>query len=301
MINNLRHVLNGCKTIAMEYSKNSEIPYISVIDGGIIELVRSFGVEVVSSAEIIQSFYLIDEVELKSHYEAGEIIKRALFDAFEEIKRSNKTEYELSHFIYSYLIKNHLTTDGDLPIVAVDENSSNPHYFPQKEHSKFIKRGSKILIDIWARKPNGIYYDVTWMAFFGKNVDDEFRRVFEIVRDARDLAVDFINERISRNSEIRGYEVDSVVRDYIRRFGLGDYFIHRTGHSIGYEVHSYGVNLDNFETHDFRRIVQGSLFSVEPGIYIPGKFGVRSEIDVYVHNNKAEITTIKQEHIVLIN
>jgi Xaa-Pro dipeptidase len=301
MVEKLREILKNSKTIAMEYSRNSSIPYISIIDAGTYEIIKSLSVEIVSSADLVQMFFIISENEIKTHYQAGEIIKSVLFEVFNNLGKF-KYEFEVSDFIYNKLIENNLTTDGDFPIFAIGENSSNPHYMPTKDKSKKIEKENPFLIDIWARlnQENSIYYDITWVGYYGNKVPDDYKKIFEIVKSARDLAVEYINSKLEKNLEIFGYEVDDVVRSYIAQKGYGNYFIHRTGHSIGKFVHYFNVNIDNFETHDNRRIINGCLFSIEPGIYIDGKFGIRLEIDVYIKDNKAVITTIKQDNLIII-
>lgn len=297
----LKDILKNYKLIAMEYSKNCSIPYISILDAGTYEILKSLNIEIVSSANLVQMFSLISEDEIKTHYEAGEIIKNVLFKTFENIKYF-KNEYEAQQFIYNELICNNLTTDGDYPIFAISENSANPHYMPTKSNFKKIEYNKPFLIDVWARvnKENSIYYDITWVGFYGDKIFEKYKEVFEIVKSARDLAVEFINEKLSKNLPIFGYEVDDVVRSYIEKKGYLKYFIHRTGHSIGKNVHWINVNMDNFETHDDRRILNGCLFSIEPGIYIENEFGIRSEINVYIKDNQAIITTIKQDEIIII-
>lgn len=294
----LREILSPYKIIAMEYSKKFSIPYLSILDAGIYEIIRSFKVKIVSSSKIVQSLSIIKEEEMETHYRAGEIIKQALFKALENFK-TFKYEHEVQEFIYEYLIKNNLTMDGDMPIFAIGENTSNPHYFPKRESPKKIEYKRPFLIDIWARLniENSIYYDITYVGYYGKP-SSEYKKVFDIVKSARDMAVDFINERLEKGKDVFGYEVDNVVRKYISKKDYGKYFVHRTGHSIGRNVHWINVNLDNFETHDDRNIINGCLFSIEPGIYIQNKFGIRSEINVYIQKNRANITTIKQEEII---
>jgi Xaa-Pro dipeptidase len=301
MIEKLKEILKNSKTIAMEYSKNSSIPYISIIDAGTYEIIKSLSVEIVSSADLVQMFFIISENQIKTHYQAGEIIKSALFEVFNNLGKFTY-EFEVSDFIYNKLIENNLTTDGDFPIFAIGENSSNPHYMPTKDKSRKIEKENPFLIDIWARlnQENSIYYDITWVGYYGNKVPDDYKKIFEIVKSARDLAVEYINSKLEKNLEIFGYEVDDVVRSYIAQRGYGNYFIHRTGHSIGKFVHYFNVNIDNFETYDNRRIINGCLFSIEPGIYIDGKFGIRLEIDVYIKDNKAVITTIKQDDLIII-
>jgi Xaa-Pro aminopeptidase len=172
---------------------------------------------------------------------------------------------------------------SDAPIVAVNAHASDPHFEPRPDNSVGIRPGDRVLVDLWAKldRPRSIYYDITWMACVGETVPEEFARVFAVARDAREKAVSLVEERMAKKGSLHGYEVDRVCRGHIERHGLAQYFVHRTGHSIGEEVHGNGVNIDDLETCDQRMIVPGTLFSVEPGIYLP-EFGVRTELDVYV-------------------
>ncbi|MCS7245161.1 MAG: M24 family metallopeptidase [candidate division WOR-3 bacterium] len=294
----LKEILSPYNIVAMEYSKKFSIPHLSILDAGIYEIIKGFKINIVSSSKIVQNLSIIKEEEMETHYRAGEIIKQALFEVLENFKNF-KYEHEVQEFIYEYLTKNNLTMDGDMPIFATGENTSNPHYFPKKENPTKIEYRKPFLIDIWARLniKNSIYYDITYIGYYGK-ASDEYKKVFDIVKTARDMAVDFITERLEKGKDVFGYEVDDLVRRYIGKKGYGENFVHRTGHSIGRSVHWINVNLDNFETHDDRNIINGCLFSVEPGIYIQNNFGIRSEINVYIQKNRANITTIKQEQIV---
>ncbi|MGQ9617762.1 MAG: M24 family metallopeptidase [Candidatus Aminicenantia bacterium] len=304
----LRKILEGTKKIAMQYSPMNSIPYISTVDAGTVELVRSFGIEVVSSADLIQIFEaVLDEEEFLSHKRAGEKIHKIMEMSFKEIReRLNKkeelTEFDIQQFILKMFEREELTSDGMNPIVAVNANAGNPHYEPTKDLSSKINKGDLILLDIWARenRDNSIYYDITWMGYIGDNVPGKYAEIFEIVKNARDKAVDFIRKGLKEGKDIFGWEVDDVARGYIREKGFDKYFIHRTGHSIGREVHGNGVNMDNLETKDERRLLPGILFSIEPGIYFD-EFGIRSEINVFINKEKkAIITGPLQQEIVMI-
>ena len=290
----LRKVLKGARKVAMQYSPMNNIPYISIVDAGTVELVRSFGVEVVSSANLVQIFEaLIDQGSFETHRFAGIKIQQIKDEAFAligEILKAGKkiTEYEVQQFIVRRFAEEGLTDDGDHPIVGVNEHPADPHFAPTQENSYVIKYGDKILIDLWARldEPGSIYYDITWCGFAGDDPPEDYERLFRLVCEARDKAVDFIKRKLASQEKLFGYEVDDVARGVIEEAGFGEYFVHRTGHSIGTEVHGNGVNIDNFETKDDREIVPGLCFSIEPGIYIPGQMGVRTEIDVYINTNR---------------
>ena len=287
---------NAKKRVAMQYSPNNDIPYISRVDAGTVELIRSFGVEVVTSAELVQQFEAVVTPEQhQSHVEGSDKLHRVLMDAFAEIGRNIReekpiTEYDIQQFIARRLDEEGMTREDG--IVAVNANAANPHYFPTKESFSPIKRGDFVLLDIVSklRKPGAICTDQTWTGFVGDTVPEEYVRIFNIVREARDAATDFVRKNVREGKRIHGAEVDDVSRGVIKRAGYGEQFTHRTGHSIGEECHGNGVNIDNFETRDSRYITPGVLFSIEPGIYLEGKFGVRSEIDVYVGDKDIEVT-----------
>jgi Xaa-Pro dipeptidase len=284
------------KRIAMQYSPNNDIPYISRVDAGTVELIRSFGVEIVTSAELVQQFEAVVTAEQKqSHVEASDKLHRVLMEAFAEIARNIRagnaiTEYDIQQFIARRLDEEWMTREDG--IVAINANAANPHYFPTKEANTPIKRGDFVLLDIVSklRKPGAICTDQTWTGFVGDSVPEEYVRIFNIVREARDAATEFVRKNVREGKRIHGAEVDDVSRGVIKKAGYGEQFTHRTGHSIGEECHGNGVNIDNFETRDSRYITAGVLFSVEPGIYLEGKFGVRSEIDVYVGEKDIEVT-----------
>jgi Xaa-Pro dipeptidase len=284
--------------IAMEYSPMNDIPYMSRVDAGTIELVRSFGAEIVSSAELVQRFEAVWSPEqLQMHIDASDKMHRIFFDAFAEIARrinANEptTEYDVQQFIVRRWHEEGMGTDEDAPIVAVNANTANPHYTPAKETALPIRRGDFVLLDLASklRQPHSVFTDQTWTGYGGETVPEEHARIFNIVREARDAAVEFVRTNVRAGKTIRGADVDDVSRGVITKAGFGDQFTHRTGHSIGEEVHGNGVNIDNFETRDSRRITPGVCFSIEPGIYLERKFGVRSELDVYVSDRDAQVT-----------
>src|SRR4051794_33521625 len=292
----LRDTLSKRKRIAMQYSPMNDIPYISRVDAGTIELIRSFGVEVVTSAELVQQFEAVVTPEQKqSHIEGSDKLHRVLMEAFAEIGRNIReekplTEYDIQQFIARRLDEEGMTREEG--IVAVNANAANPHYFPTKQAFSPIKRGDFVLLDIVSklRKEGAICTDQTWTGFVGESVPEEYVRIFNIVREARDAATEFVRKNIGEGKRIHGAEVDDVSRGVIKKAGYAEQFPHRTGHSIGEECHGNGVNIDNFETRDSRYITAGVLFSIEPGIYLEGKFGVRSEIDVYVGEKDVEVT-----------
>ena len=287
---NLEEVLSGVKTIAMEYSPYNAIPYLSKVDAGTLEFIKSFNVHIVSSGNLITMF---DALWSTEQYEENipvanahtEIVQSCFQLIKQKINASQTiTEYDVQRFILDEFQKRNYFTDHD-PIVAVNENSANPHYSPTKDIFKEIKKGDFVLIDLWAKqnKPNGVWSDITWTGYVGEEVPQRYTDVFNIVAEARDKAFDFVAKRFENNEDVMAFEVDDISRGVIEAAGYGKYFIHRTGHSITTALHGSGPHLDNFETHDERLLLHSTSFSIEPGIYITGDFGVRSEIDVYVH------------------
>jgi Xaa-Pro aminopeptidase len=304
----LREILFSAKKIAMQYSPMNAIPYISLVDAGTIELIRSFGVEVVSSADLIQLFEsCISKEAYNMHCEAGTKIHKILDLCWKEVKKNVEkgiamSEYDLQQFILMEFDKSGLLYEDMPPIVSVNENTANPHYELKKDKSKLIKKGDILLIDIWGKvsKPNSVYYDVTWVGVVSDKVDDKYRVIFDMVKQARDLGVSFIKERYANNENVFGWEVDDFVRGFIMRKGYGNYFLHRTGHNIGESLHGNGTNLDNLEMKDERMLLPGNLFSIEPGIYLD-EFGIRSEINVYIDDSRNVIVSgPKQEEIIAI-
>ena len=302
----LRELLTGARRVAMQYSPNCAIPYVSMVDAGTMEAVRGLGVEVVSSANLIQLFESRWTAEqLESHLEAGRRIDRIRREAFERIGAKLRagqavTEWEIKQFILDRFRECALVTDHG-PDVAINANASNPHYEPSEEASSAIQPNDLVLIDMWAKleRPESVYYDITWVGYCGASPPAAIENVFGIVRAARELAVRCVQDAVAKGRELRGYEVDDAARDHIRAQGFGEYFFHRTGHSIGTEVHGAGANMDNLETHDERRIIPWTCFSVEPGIYLRD-FGIRSEVDVFVDQDRARVTGEAQDRIVTV-
>lgn len=292
----LARILDGRGRIAMQYSPNCAVPYVSNIDAGTVEMIRSFGVEVVTSADLVQLFEARwSEDAYRSHKDAGVLvdsIRRYAFDRVSAALRSgvHVTEIEIHDFILESFRSAGLFTDHG-PIVAVNANASNPHYEPTADRHSEIRRGDLLLIDLWAKfnRPGAVYYDVTWTGFCGQTPPDAVLNVFNVVSGARDAAVSLVKSAASEGRELAGYQVDDAARGHIAAAGFADYFFHRTGHSIGEEVHGNGANMDNYETHDERRVLPRTCFSVEPGVYLP-EFGIRSEVNVYRGEDSAEVT-----------
>ncbi len=304
----LVRMLKGCKIVAMQYSPYNDIPSIAYVDAGTIELVRSFNVEVISSANLIQLFVArLDEEGMILHKKAGEKVHRIKNMAFEFIFDAVKSgkkikEYDVQQFILRKFAEENLTCEGLNPIVAVNSHAANPHFECTPNNTYEIKREDRILIDLWAKVnvPDGVYYDITWCGYLGKRPPKKYVEMFDIVVQARNLAKNFISEKLEKGERILGWEVDDVSRRYISEKGYGDYFTHRTGHSIDTKVHGSGVNIDNFETKDYREITSCTCFSIEPGIY-KGDIGVRSEINVLIDRNKKVVVEgAEQERLLLM-
>ena len=303
---NLRAMVAPHRTIAMEYSPNNQIPYIGLVDAGTIELVRSFGKEIVSSGDLVSRFEATwSDEQVRSHFAARDVIDRITAEAFREIGRrvrnGGTNEFAIQQWIDEACRREGVTNEDDPPIVAVNANSGNPHYSPTSESSKPIREGDFVLLDIWGKMqtPGAVYYDITWTGFVGKAPSDRIRQIFEVVCGARDVGVKTVQNAMLMGRPIAGWQVDEAAREHITRAGYGQYFIHRTGHSIATSVHGNGPNMDNLETRDERAILPNTCFSIEPGIYLP-EFGVRSEVDVLVRAGRAEVTGQIQKELVTI-
>jgi Xaa-Pro dipeptidase len=306
LLDGLRGVLGTARRVAMQYSPDCAVPYVAMVDAGTLELVRGLGVEVATSANLIQWFESRwNAVQLENHLEAGRRVDRIRAEAFSRISaklqaRERVTEWEMQQFILARFQQEGLFTDHG-PDVAVNANASNPHYNPSRENSSVVKAGDLVLIDMWAKldRAGGVYYDITWIGYCGEQAPQPVQKVFEIVLGARDRAIAFVKDSIAARREIRGFQVDDAAREHIRAAGYADYFFHRTGHSIGAEVHGTGANMDNLETHDERRVISWTCFSIEPGVYLKD-FGIRSEVNVFVGDTDARVTGEIQERIVRI-
>jgi Xaa-Pro dipeptidase len=305
-VEGLRRLTAGMRRVAMQYSPLCAIPYVALVDAGTVELVRSLGVEVASSAELIQAFEARWTPEaLESHLEAGRRVDRVRAEAFALIHERTRNgaplqELEVKRFVRQGFAQAGMVTDHG-PIVGVNANASNPHYEPTEDETAPILAGDWVLLDMWAKldTPGATYYDITWTAFCGDNPSEEMRKVFAIVTAARDAGIERVRSAIAAGYPLCGWEVDDTVRGVIESAGYGPYFTHRTGHSIGQEVHGSGANMDNLETHDERRVAPWTCFSIEPGIYLE-KFGVRSEINMFVGDGEARVTGGIQREMALL-
>lgn len=285
----LRGALKGCKRAAMQYSPANAIPYVSRVDAGTIEQVRGLGVDVVSSADLVQRFEAVwTPRQWADHQEAAAGLRAIVDEAFARVAEAVRagrpvTECALQAFVVERMHVRGLSTDHP-PIVAVNAHSADPHFAPHPSRDVPVGKGDFVLLDLWARpaRPESVYADYTWTAFVGEAVPRRYEEVFKVVRGGRDAAVAFLREALADGRDVHGWEVDAMCRREIEGAGYGQYFVHRTGHSIGREVHGNGANIDNFETHDDRLLLPRTCFSIEPGVYLPGEFGVRSEIDVYL-------------------
>ncbi len=302
---NLKAMLAPYSKVAMQYSPNNIVFYVSLVDAGTVELVRGFGKNILSSADLVSLFEAtLSDEQVESHFAAGRKVDAITAAAFQEIGRrvrnGGTNEFEIQKFFAEAFEREELVTD-DLPIVAVNANAANPHYEPSAERHSPIGEGDLVLLDVWAKQkqPGAVYYDITWMGFVGKAPPQKQREVFEVVKRARDAGVEKVKSAIAAGKKIAGWEVDKATRDVIEAAGYGKQFIHRTGHSIATEVHGNGANMDNLEIHDERQILPNTCFSVEPGIYLP-EFGVRSEVDVMVRKSAAEVTGKIQRELVIL-
>lgn len=300
----LKTLLRGMKRVAMEYSPGNSIPYVSRVDAGTVEAVRELGVDVVSSGDLIQRFEAIwSDEALATHRAASERLYRIKDRAFELIaSRVNQklSEYDVQRSMMKWFEEEGLITDS-APCVAAQENAGNPHYQPGPTASRAIHRDEIVLLDLWGKlaTPGAVFADITWVGFSGSRVPETYARAFAAARDGRNAGVDLVKAAASQRRELRGFEVDRATRDVIERAGYGAQFIHRTGHSLGEEVHGNGVHMDDYETHDERRLIPGTGFTIEPGIYT-SDFGVRTEINMYVGDGAAEVTGPMQDEIVTL-
>ena len=304
---NLKKILGRAKNVAMQYSPKNAIPYVAMVDAGTVELVRSAGAKVVTSADLVQKYEACwTKAQLESHLAAGRAIDQIVAGAFAraaECVRAKKplTEYQLQQWILERFAEAGITTDEG-PDVAVNAHASDPHYAPSKEKSSPIREGDFLLLDVWGKQkaPGSVYYDVAWTGFLGARVPDKYVKIFNVVREARDKAVELIRTSVKAGKPLQGWQVDKAARGIIEKAGYGKYFIHRTGHSIGEDaVHGNGVNMDGLETRDERHLIPQTCNSVEPGIYLP-EFGLRSEVDVFIDEKDARVTGAVQTEILAL-
>ena len=292
----LPRLLSRCRKVAMQYSPRNAIPSVSMVDAGTVELVRAQGCRVVTSADLVQRFEACwSAQQYRSHLDAGRVIDRVTQGAFvraasQARAKSSLTEYDLQQWIVEKFHAAGVVSE-EPPIVAVGPHAGDPHYEPRASSSSRIRVGDLLLLDVWGKmdRPGSVYYDITWMGYLGARVPAKYAKIFAVVAEARDRAIEFVQQSLAAGRPIQGWQVDRVARDVIRKAGYGKYFVHRTGHSIGQEVHGAGANMDGLETHDRRRLLPQTCFSIEPGIYLP-RFGVRSEVNVYIDGSEARVT-----------
>lgn len=292
--------LSSGMRVAMEYSPSGRLPYIGLVDAGTVELVRSFGVEVVSSADLVAHFQArLTDAQMAQHRLAARdimVIKDAAFAFIAQSLKEKRplTEFEVVRFILEQFEAHDMTT-AHPPICAVDAHAGNPHFEPSEDNTAVIQPGGLVLIDMWAKKnhPDGVYADITWVAYAGREeeIPEEYHRFFSIITEARDTAVSFVRARVGRGEPVYGFEIDDACREVVVKAGYGERFTHRTGHSIMQEVHGVGPNIDNLETQDRRQLQPGHLFSIEPGVYFD-HVGFRTEIDVLITPQGVEVTTL---------
>jgi Xaa-Pro aminopeptidase len=303
-------MLFDAQQIAMQYSRNNDIMYVSMVDAGTVEFLRSLGKQIVSSADLVSQFEaVLNEDQISSHGAAQVAIDRILAEAWQEMGHrlrpdqggvGSVTEYDMVQWLSEAMRREGLVWENG-PNVSANANSSDSHYEPTADHTAAIREGDFVLIDIWGRldRPDSIFYDITWTGVVGREASDHEKNIFETVRNARDAAIERVEQAFALGQPICGYEADDAARAVIDKAGFGKFFTHRTGHNIAHEIHGPGAHLDNLETHDERRILPHTCFSVEPGIYLP-EFGIRSEIDMLTAPGKAWVTGRVQTDLVRI-
>jgi Xaa-Pro aminopeptidase len=299
----LTAILAGMKRVAMEYSPNCAIPYVSRVDAGTIEMVRSLGVTVVSSGDLIQQFEACwNDAAIATHRTASEKLYRIKDQAFEEVARRLRdgvptTEYDIQQKMVGWFKDEGLIADS-APCVSAQENAGNPHYLATAADHRVIRRDELVLLDLWGKltTPAAVYADITWIGFTGPNVPDRMTKAFAAICGARDAAVSIVQDAVAAGREVRGFEADQAARKVLIDAGFKDAILHRTGHSLGENVHGNGAHLDDYETHDERRLMPGSGFTIEPGLYFKD-FGVRTEINMVWTGKGPEVTGPRQQAI----
>jgi Xaa-Pro dipeptidase len=302
----LCELLAGMRTIAMEYSPGCAIPYVSRVDAGTMELVRQCGVDVVSSGDLVQRFSAVwHDAEIATHLAASAALYRVKDRAFEAIAqrlrdRVPTTEHDIQQLMAGWFRDEGLVSDSE-PMVSAQENAGNPHYLPTAAHSRPINPGELVLLDLWGKldKPDAVYADITWVGFTARQVPSRQADAFAAGAAARDSAVALVQSRVKAGEDVRGWEVDRAASDVLKERGYGAQILHRTGHSLGETVHGTGVNMDDFETHDDRRLLPGTAFTIEPGVYF-SDFGIRTEINMIVRAGSAEVSGPLQSAILTL-
>jgi Xaa-Pro dipeptidase len=308
----LQTLLTGATKIAMQYSPRNAIMYVSMVDAGTIELLRDFGKQIISSADLVSHFEaVLADAQLASHYVAQQHIDQILDAAWKEIgtraRNGGTTEYAMVQYLQEGLRRANLVWEHG-PNVSAGPNSADSHYEPTAANSRPIRSGDFVLIDIWGKlaepgdpsrgRSTAVWYDITWTGVVDREPTEREQLIFHTVRNARDAAIKAVQDAFAANQPIAGWQADDAARNVIHKAGFGDWFTHRTGHNIGPELHGNGAHLDNLETHDERLILPNTCFSVEPGLYFPGEFGIRSEVDMIARKGKAEVTGRIQSELV---
>ena len=302
----LTALLRGLSRVAMEYSPDCAIPYLSRVDAGTAEAIRRRGVTIVSSGDLVQQFEAVwDAAQLASHQAASEALYRIKDRAFAAAAAAGRdrtplTEYALQQQMVAWFDEEGLVSDSP-PVVAVGANAGNPHYLPTAEHTGSVAAGELLLLDLWGKRaePGAVFADITWVGVMGETVPEAPARAFRAIAGARDAAVALVEEAARAGRDLRGWEVDRAARAVLEKAGYGDHILHRTGHSLGENVHGNGVHLDDYETHDDRRILPGTGFTVEPGLYFE-TFGVRTEINMFRGPSEAMVTGPRQMEIMTL-
>jgi Xaa-Pro aminopeptidase len=302
----LTQLLHGVTRIAMEYSPDCAIPYLSRVDAGTAESVRRRGVEIVSSGDLVQQFEATwGEAQLASHRKASAALYRIKDRAFASVtaslrSRQRLSEYDVQQQMMGWFDEEGLITDSP-PVVAIGANAGNPHYLPTADTARPIVADEVLLLDLWGklREPGAVFADITWVGVTGSRVPAEPARAFRAVVEARDAAIALVEESARNDRDLRGWQVDRAARAVLEQAGYADHVLHRTGHSLGENVHGNGVHLDDFETHDDRRVLPGAGFTIEPGLYFE-TFGVRTEINMFRANHEAMVTGPRQMEIIVL-
>ncbi len=302
----LRRLIGGHRRVAMEYSPNCAIPYVSRVDAGTIEMVRQAGGDVVSSGDLVQRFVAVWTADqIASHIAASDKLYRIKDRAFEEVARALRTgepatEYSIQQKMSAWFREEGLVSDSE-PMVSVAGNAGNPHYLPTAAVHRPIRAGEVVLLDLWGKldRPGAVFADITWVGYAGSRVPSRFADAFAAVAAARDAAVSLVQRTIGAGHEVRGWQVDRAASSVLKTAGYADWILHRTGHSLGETVHGNGANMDDYETHDDRRLLPGTGFTIEPGLYFED-FGVRSEVNMVVHASNAAVTGPLQTQIVAL-